>query len=81
MDAGVRDLRRLITAKAIRNIVYKKPWRPVTFVVDGGETYRAEHPDNITLHRDELFIVTMNGDWAIFEPVAVSAVRRERGRK
>lgn len=67
-------------AGAIRRLLDHKPWRPVTIVVDGGEQYRVKHPDNITWHKDELIIVTTNGEWAIFEPVAVTAIRLQRGK-
>jgi hypothetical protein len=69
-----------VRVDSIKRLLQHKPWRPVTIVVEGGERYRIRHPDNITWHKDELIIVTINGEWAIFEPVAVTAIRLQRKR-
>jgi hypothetical protein len=63
--------------QAIRRIVDRKPWRPLTFVLASGERVRVTHREDMLVHR-EIIVLVANGELYFSEPGEVNAVIRRR---
>lgn len=68
-----------MTIEQIKEVLYRKPWRPVEFTLDSGDRIVVEHPENVYISIDGSRLrVFENGDEWVTAPRKVTALRRRR---
>ena len=65
----------------IREAVHMQPFEPFALQLADGRALSVPHPDFVALHPRRIIVLSVDGSWAVVEPLLIVSIDYDAPRK